>query len=488
MSSILQDVFLSFPSLGFRVAALRTLSVVLGVLFILNLIQKRAARRAAEKARGSLRENRAQLMEAAHTDYLTGLPNRVSFMEQLGKRMEQLPQGELMALADLDLDNFKDINDAYGHLYGDVAMEAVAERLRSCLQPGDLIGRVGGDEFILLFRKVEDRRDCERRMDELMEAFCRPYPVLQRELRISASAGAVIIPLDGCYTLQSAMRNLDAALLSAKESGKGICRFFDSSMEERMLKRMELQADLQRAIEENQFELYYQPQVCLETGRVTGFEALIRWNHPQKGLVLPSEFIPLAEECGLIVAIGKLVLRAACRQLKEWEQEGYHDILLAVNLSAKQFRDPQFLDSVCELIRESGIDPKNLELEITETIALDDVTYSIGMLERLKRLGISFSLDDFGTGYSSLNYLKRLPVNNLKIDKSFLDSVMESKSDQRIVETIIQLAQALELSVIAEGVEQEEQETFLKKVKCNKAQGYLYSRPVPGSAALTLLQ
>lgn len=516
MSSKLQNAILNFQLGKYYVSALIVLTGVLCVLLLVNIIQKRAAKKAEDKAKTKLRESYQDLRQAydevsttktelfekyqelkkskehmkvvAYTDYLTGLPNRVAFMDRLTEEMKKLPHGEIMALIDLDLDNFKGINDSLGHIAGDAAIDAVAGRLKANLSKDDLIGRVGGDEFIILLHRVSGRASCEQRVLDIVQLFKQPFQVLNNEIFLTASFGVVMVPLDGCITLQSAMRNLDTAMLSAKEHGKASYCFFDRSMESIMLKRMEMQADLLHALEDNQFELYYQPQVNLETGKISGFEALIRWNHPKKGIIMPADFIPLAEECGLIVAIGKKVLRYACKQLKEWEQSGYTDIILAVNLSAKQFRDPFFLDSIYEIIQESGINPHNLELEITETIALDDVDYSIQMLERLKKIGISFSLDDFGTGYSSLNYLKLLPVNNLKIDKSFLDSVMESHSDQRIVETIINLAQALNLAVIAEGVEEAAQEEFLKNMNCNKAQGYLYSRPVPGYMALSLLR
>ena len=461
------------------------LTAVLGIFLVISILRLRAAKCAESRAKQKLKET---IQTIISTDTLTGLPNRAAFMEQLEKAMMEQPQGELLAVLDFDIDNFKVVNDTLGLLYGDAAIEAVSKRVMNVLGAQDLLGKVGGDEFVLLLPSVPSRTACEQKVRELMRLFKKPFRVLDKEVVLSISLGAVIVPLEGCTTLQTTMQNLDVAVFQAKESGKNTYCFFDSLAGTAVKERMEMQADLVKAIEEDQFELYYQPQVSLRNKEMTGFEVLVRWNHPKKGLIMPSEFIPVAEESGLIVAIGKMILRNACRQLYEWEQEGHNDIMIAVNLSAKQFRDPFFINTVYDILNEYRINPKNLELEITETIALDNIEYSIRTIERLRQLGITFSLDDFGTGYSSLSYLKRLPVNNLKIDKSFLDSVMENYNDKRIIETIIHLAQVLNLAVIAEGVEQEEQETFLRNVNCNKAQGFLYSKPVTGKAATALLR
>jgi polar amino acid transport system substrate-binding protein len=276
-------------------------------------------------------------------------------------------------------------------------------------------------------------------------------------------------------------------MYAAKDNGKNTFSYFDNSINEKFMEKIQTQSDLRKALEHQELVVYYQPQIDLENDSIVGFEALVRWNHPTKGIVAPMEFIPLAEETGLIVPIGNWVLREACQQLKKWEDAGFDNLVMAVNISVRQFKDKELYNSVKDVIIETGINPKHLELEITESIALDDIEYSVATISKLKDIGVVFSLDDFGTGYCSMNYLKLLPVNNLKIDKSFLDTVLDSYSDQSIVKTIITLAQTLELVVIAEGVEKSEQELFLKNVKCDKAQGFLYSKPLPNENAEKLL-
>ncbi|MCR5823693.1 MAG: bifunctional diguanylate cyclase/phosphodiesterase [Lachnospiraceae bacterium] len=435
-----------------------------------------------------LRENKEKMKDVAYTDYLTKLPNRVAFMDKLENEVKNSYPKEYFTLIDLDLDDFKVINDTQGHLSGDAVICSVADRLRAAVGPNDYIGRVGGDEFILLFSRLKNREECEKKAVEIMHIFSVEHfkALDEKELSVSASMGVLVISRDNCPSVQTLTRNLDTALFVAKDSGKNTYRIFDSSLEQMMSNRVKLQADMREAIFNNQFELYYQPQINLDTNRVTSFEALIRWHHPQKGLLFPDEFIPVAEECGLIIEIGKIVLNKACKQLAEWHRAG-NKVMVAVNLSAKQFRDPFLIDYVMDMINEYGIDPRYLELEITETVAIDDFNYAVRTIEKLKQHGILFSLDDFGTGYSSLNYLKQLPVDNLKIDKSFMEAVTVDNEDRKIVEAIISLAQALNMIVVAEGVEENAQEEMLKRMNCNKAQGFLYSRPVPANVASLLL-
>jgi polar amino acid transport system substrate-binding protein len=435
-----------------------------------------------------LRENKEQMKEVAYTDYLTKLPNRVAFMDKLENEIKKNYPGEFFTVIDLDLDDFKVINDTMGHLNGDAVIASVADRLESVLGDEDFIGRVGGDEFIILFNRLLSRDECEKKAVEIMHIFSVEHfkAMDDKDVSVSASMGVLVVSRDNCPSLQALTRNLDTALLVAKDSGKNAYRIFDNPMEQMMSNRVKLQADMREAIMENQFELYYQPQVNLKTNKVASFEALIRWHHPQKGLLFPDEFIPVAEECGLIIELGKIVLNKACKQLAEWHKAG-NKVMIAVNLSAKQFRDPFLIDYVTDMISEYGIDPSYLELEITETVAIEDVNYAIRTIEKLKQFGILFSLDDFGTGYSSLNYLKKLPVDNLKIDKSFMEAVTIDNEDKKIVETIISLAQALNMLVVAEGVEEDAQEEMLRRMNCNKAQGFLYSRPVPANVASTLL-
>ncbi len=435
-----------------------------------------------------LRENKEQMKEVAYTDYLTKLPNRVAFMDKFENEIKKNYPGEFFTVIDLDLDDFKVINDTMGHLNGDAVIGSVADRLEAVLGNDDFIGRVGGDEFIILFNRLLSRDECEKKAVEIMHIFSVEHfkALDDKEVSVSASMGVLIVSRDNCPSLQTLTRNLDTALLVAKDSGKNAYRIFDNPMEQMMSNRVKLQGEMREAIMQNQFELYYQPQVNLKTNKVGSFEALIRWHHPQKGLLFPDEFIPVAEECGLIIELGKIVLNKACKQLAEWHKNG-NKVMIAVNLSAKQFRDPFLIDYVTDMINEYGIDPAYLELEITETVAIEDVNYAVKTIEKLKQFGILFSLDDFGTGYSSLNYLKKLPVDNLKIDKSFMEAVTVDNEDKKIVETIISLAQALNMLVVAEGVEEDAQEEMLRRMNCNKAQGFLYSRPVPANVASTLI-
>lgn len=484
-------------------------------IFIVNVKKRTKAERAAVLARQKLKESYKELEKAyeevtqtknalysryeelkiskekirkiAYTDYLTDLPNRVAFSEMLDSVMLTLRNDEVVALIDIDIDNFKNINDMLGHSFGDEMLIDVAHRLREALDENDYLARMSGDEFVILTQNIKDISSFEEKIKKIQKVFTYPFILSTKEFFITVSMGITFAPRDG-KTTQVLVKNVDSAMYIAKGNGKNTYCYFDDSINTRMMKKLEMLSELRKAIDNNEFLVHYQAQMDLETDRVVGFEALARWNHPTKGIVMPQEFIPVAEENGLIVAIGEKVLHEACRQLKEWEEDGFGDIIVAINLSARQFKDRDFLSMVYHVIEETKVDPKKLEFEITETIALDDIEYTIATILKLKELGITFSLDDFGTGYSSLNYLKRLPVNSLKIDKSFLDTILESKCDQKIVSTMIDLAKVLNIKVIAEGVELSEQEQFLKDANCNKAQGYFYSKPVPKDMACELLK
>lgn len=433
-----------------------------------------------------LKRSKEKVKKLAYTDYLTELPNRVAFTEMLDSIMMTLRNEEVIALMDVDIDNFKNINDTLGHSYGDELLIDVTHRLKQAIDENDYLARIGGDEFIILTQNIEDTGEYENKVKKIQKVFSYPFVLAMKEYSISVSIGITMAPKDG-KTTQVLIKNVDSAMYVAKDNGKNTFAYFNNSINEKLMEKIQTQSELRKAIEQNEFVVYYQPQVNLNTNNIVGFEALIRWNHPTKGIISPMEFIPLAEETGLIVPIGNWVLREACLQLKRWEEAGYNDLVMAVNISVRQFKDKELLNTVQEVIHDTDINPNRLELEITETIALEDIDYTVSTINKLKDLGIVFSLDDFGTGYSSMNYLKRLPVNNLKIDKSFLDTVLDSNNDQTIVKTIISLAQTLDLAVIAEGVEKNEQETFLKNVKCDKAQGYLYSKPLPKEEAEKLL-
>jgi len=434
-----------------------------------------------------LNKNKENMKKLAYTDYLTELPNRAAFTEMLDNVMLTLRNEEKIAIMDIDIDNFKNINDTLGHSYGDELLIDVTYRLKQALDENDYLARIGGDEFVVLTQNLMDTVSYEDKIKKILNIFSYPFVLSTKEYFVTVSIGVAYAPKDG-KTSQALIKNVDSAMYVAKANGKNTYAYFDQSFNQKLTEKIEIQSELRKALEKDEFILFYQAQMDLETKKVVGFEALIRWNHPTKGLVFPNEFIYVAEETGLIVPIGKWVLETACIQLKQWSVEGHPDIHMAVNLSARQFKDKDIVKMVYEAIEKTGINPEKLELEITETIALDDLEYTIATIKELRKIGVSFSLDDFGTGYSSMNYLKRLPVSNLKIDKSFLDTVMENQCDQKIIQTIITLARNLDLHVIAEGVERSEQEVFLKEANCNKAQGYLYSKPVPKDMAELFLR
>lgn len=480
--------------------------ILTGLLLIAAIVQNLRIRRAMRKNDESLLENyqslqtayetvtkeheelvehceeltksREKMQKTAYTDYLTGLPNRLGYSEYIDAELRHAEPGENIAIVDMDIDYFKFINESYGHSYGDDTLREVAKRLTHLSQErGAYLARIGGDEFVVVLRDFSSKEELENQIQQILRYLKEPFFIGEREFLLTVSAGVVIAPADG-NNYQRLTRNMDAAKFFAKTNGRDMYVFYDESLYKALVEKLELQNEIRKAIDDKDFEVYFQPQIDLATEQTIGFEALVRWNHPEKGVIFPSEFIPVAEESGLIVPLGEYVLRESCIRLKKWQDAGYTKQVLAVNLSARQFKDREFMQKVVNIIRETEINPKQLELEITESMALDDLDYAIQTLQKLKELGVSFALDDFGTGYSSLNYLKRLPVNQLKIDKSFMDKVLEDHSDQKIVETIIALAQALDLVVIAEGVERTEQADFLKSISCDKAQGYLYSKPV----------
>lgn len=433
-----------------------------------------------------LNKNKESIKKLAYSDYLTELPNRISFTEMLDNIMLTIRNEETIAIMDIDIDNFKNINDSLGHSYGDELLIDVTYRLKQVLDENDYLARIGGDEFIILTQNLQDTVTYEEKIKKIKNVFSYPFVLSTKEYFVTVSIGIAFAPKDG-KTSQTLIKNVDSAMYVAKANGKNTHAYFDYSFNQKLTEKIEIQSELRKAIEREEFVLFYQAQMNLETKQVVGFEALVRWDHPKKGLIYPDDFIYLAEETGLIIPIGKWVLRTAGYQLKQWSEE-YPAITMAVNLSARQFKDRDLVKLVYDVIEETRINPKNLELEITETIALDDIEYTIATIQELRKIGVNFSLDDFGTGYSSMNYLKRLPVSNLKIDKSFLNTVMEDRCDQKIVQTIITLARNLDLYVIAEGVESSDQELFLKEANCDKAQGFLYSKPVPKDRALQFLK
>jgi diguanylate cyclase (GGDEF)-like protein len=387
----------------------------------------------------------------------------------------------------MDLDNFKAINDSLGHEMGDLLLVVVAERLRHCLRSEDTLARFGGDEFVVLIEDVEAPQGAVRVADRILECLREPFVVAGRELFLRASIG---IALGTAHTKspEDLLRDADTAMYEAKEKGSGY-RAFDPAMYERAVGRLEMENELRRAIEADEFVIHYQPIVSLQTGKVRGVEALVRWNHPERGLLDPSEFMAVAEQSGIVVPMGEGVLQEACRQAKKWKEEHPHipPLVMSVNLSVRQLQRPDIAKMVERVLKITGLQSRYLSLDITETVYIKALTGNTQALDELKRMGVYISIDDFGTGYSSLAYLKRLPANALKVDKSFVKWLGEDVEDTAIVRMIIELAHTLGMEIIAEGVESEAQATLLKEMGCDLAQGFHYSKPLPPEVATRFL-
>jgi diguanylate cyclase (GGDEF)-like protein/PAS domain S-box-containing protein len=434
-----------------------------------------------------LRENEKRLNHLAFHDSLTGLPNRLLFHSRLQQAM-LLAQREKsqVGLLFLDLDRFKNVNDSLGHQTGDELLRKVAMRLRECTGQSDTIARLGGDEFVIIVQGPKGIRDLATVAKKILRHLPRPIQVEDETLYPAASIGIAMYPEDG-NDVQELMKNADAALYRAKEQGRNTYQFYKQGMNARAYELLLLEGSLRHALEQQQFVLHYQPQINLRTRRVAGFEALLRWQHPRRGVIAPSDFIPLAEETGLIVPIGEWVLRTACRQGKAWQHMGLRPLRMAVNISPLQFREKHFVETVETILQETRLPPGCLELEITENLLMENAEGSVGMLQRLKELGLTLAIDDFGTGFSSLSYLQKFPIEKLKIDRSFLQHIGSSGSDSRLAAGIIALAQSMDLEVNAEGIENDAQLAFLLQRRCHQGQGYLFSRPLTAQKATAFL-
>ncbi|GAX90648.1 GGDEF domain-containing protein [Effusibacillus lacus] len=422
-----------------------------------------------------------RIVYQAHHDTLTGLPNRTFFQNLTSQLDHAKQQNQMLAVLIIDLDRFKGINESLGHSAGDRLLQGVAERLKSCVRDGDIVARLGGDEFALLLTQITSEKDVVRRVRHIAEVFKEPLICGSEEIFTSMSMGISLYPADG-KDMEELLKNADTALYRARELGGGHYQFYTPEMNSKAFERLALETDLRKALDRQEFVLYYQPKVDMQTGQIVGMETLIRWEHPDLGTVSPAEFISLAEETGLIIPIGEWVLHTACKQNKAWQQAGFSPLRVAVNLSARQFRQTDLVATVARVLHETGLDPEYLELEITESIALENADRTIATLNELRTLGVRISIDDFGTGYSSLSYLKKFPIDTLKIDRSFVREIDTNLSDAAIVTAIITLAHSLNLKVVAEGVETPVQQAFLLKQKCDEMQGYLFSRPVPVSS------
>jgi diguanylate cyclase (GGDEF)-like protein/PAS domain S-box-containing protein len=435
-------------------------------------------------------QSRAMALKMSHLarhDFLTGLPNRVLLTERLEQAIGLGHRHrKQVALLFLDLDYFKHINDSLGHALGDQLLQSVAERLSTCVRTTDTVCRQGGDEFVILLAEIERPQDAAHVAEKLLSAFVVPHPIGGHELHVTLSIGISVYPDDG-VNVDTVMQNADTAMYHAKAGGRNNYRFFRADMNTNAVRRLFVEGSLRRALKQGEFLLHYQPQMDLASGAMTGTEALIRWLDPDLGLVLPKQFVPIAEESGLIVPIGRWVLREACRQVKAWLDAGLRVVPVAVNISAVEFRHKNFLEGVALILKETGLAPGYLELELTESILMHDAESSVAVLEALKAMGVQLSIDDFGTGYSSLSYLKRFPIDTLKIDQSFVRGIAIDANDATIVSAMIGMGKNLKQRVIAEGMETQEQLAFLRTLQCAEGQGFLFSHPLPAEDFARLL-
>ena len=428
-----------------------------------------------------IKESQAQLERLAHHDALTGLPNRLLFHARLEHALERARrEGSLVAILCFDLDHFKNINDSLGHPAGDRLLQVVTERLLDTVRKEDTVARFGGDEFTVLLEELQEPKGAGIVAEKALNVLAEPFDLDGHEAYVSGSVGISLFPDDG-RDVTTLLKNADSALYRAKEHGGSSYHFYTKDLTTAAFKRLALESSLRRAMEREEFMLYYQPQMAVNDGHVVGAEALLRWQHPELGLVLPAEFIPMAETTGLIVKLGEWVMNAACTQAKAWQKEGLPPLRIAINVSSVQVTRGEIIATVDRVLHETGLDPQYMELEITEGLIMQQTHQTIAILDDLKARGVMLAIDDFGTGYSSLSYLKRLPLHRLKIDRSFVCEIPDDAEDMAITRAVIALGNSLQLVVVAEGVENETQLEFLRSNGCDEAQGYLYSAPVPAA-------
>ena len=429
-----------------------------------------------------------QIAHSAEHDFLTGLPNRMLLNDRISQAIAlAMRHHQQVAVLFLDLDGFKHINDSLGHSIGDKLLQSIAARLVDCVRGSDTVSRQGGDEFVVLFADMQTPSDAAVMAGRMLRAVAEPHSIDRHDLHVTTSIGASIYPDDG-LDAETLIRNADTAMYQAKENGRQSYQFFKPSMNARAVERQSIEESLRRALERHEFALHYQPKINLGTGAITGAEALIRWTHPTRGPISPAQFIPVAEDCGLILPIGNWVLRQACQQSQAWVDAGLPAVTMAVNVSAMEFRDENFLQGLFEILRETGLNPRDLELELTESVLMKHVDSTAGVLQVLRKIGVQVAIDDFGTGYSSLSYLRKFPIDALKIDQSFVQHIPIGADDAVIVTAVISMARSLKLRVVAEGVETQEELDFLKAHQCDEAQGHYFSRAVPAEQFATLLR
>lgn len=448
-----------------------------------RLLQEK--QRYKEQLEDLLRERTAQVNQLSFYDACTDLPNRFLFEDRLSQALGAAQETHIIAVVFLTLDQFKKVNDTFGHDRGDLLLSLTAARLKEVVSDRETVARFGNDEFALLLTQIADPHDVTDLVDRIVESMKVPFDIEGNEVFATLSAGVTFFPEHG-KDKQTLLKNAGTALYRAKRAGGNNHKFYSRDMHERASKRLRLESNLRRALENDEFVLVYQPRVAIDTQKITGVEALIRWEHPELGLISPAEFIPLAEDTGLIIPIGEWVLREACEQNRKWQAQGFEPFRVAVNLSARQFQQPDISRVVVRALEAARISPQHLELELTESSIMNNVDFAVKVLTDLKQMGVEITVDDFGTGFSSLSYLKRLPIGALKIDQSFVRDSTTDPDDAALVMAVVTLGHNMRLKVIAEGVETEEQLRFLNLLRCDEVQGYLFSRPVPADDLLQM--
>jgi diguanylate cyclase (GGDEF)-like protein/PAS domain S-box-containing protein len=434
------------------------------------------------------RATASMIAHAAQHDVLTGLPNRLLLNDRIDRAIISARASAMqVAVLFLDLDGFKYINDSLGHSIGDKLLQSIAVRLVNCVRNTDTVSRQGGDEFVVLLSEVKEPHAAAAIAAKILKEISNPHSIDRHELQVTASIGVSAYPEDGTNA-ETLIKNADTAMYQAKENGRQGFRFFTPAMNTRAVERQSIEASLRRALERDEFTLHYQPKICLGTGAIVGAEALIRWMHPVRGMVPPAQFIPIAEDCGLILPIGKWVLRQACEQARLWVDAGHPGIGIAVNVSGAELREDGFLEDLFAILEQTRLDPGLLELELTESVLMRRVDSTVKLLATLRERGIHVAVDDFGTGYSSLSYLRIFPLDVLKIDQSFVRQIAINDSDAAIVTAVINMARNLNLRVVAEGVETREELDFLRAHQCDEAQGYYFSKPIPADKFMGLLK
>lgn len=419
------------------------------------------------------------LYNLAHFDQLTGLPNRLLFNDRLEQGCHNAQRNhKMLALVFVDLDRFKYINDTMGHSFGDRLLLGVAERISACVRQSDTVARLGGDEFVLILQNLESEDDAYNLLTSIIDKLREPIPIFQREIHITASLGMAFFPKHD-QSIDGLIRKADAAMYDVKERGRNAFMVYTPALEHGKAQRMSVETQLRMALNNDELSLYYQPQIQLSELRVIGVEALLRWQHPQLGNVLPKTFIPIAEETGLIISIGEWVLREACRQHLSWIEQGLPAMRMAVNISGVQFKQREFCGLVKRIIEDYGIDPQYLELELTESVVMTHAEYAVQTLMDLRALGVKLAIDDFGTGYSSLSYLRKFPLDRIKIDQSFIRHIKNTPANEAIVRAIIALGESLGLETVAEGVESSEELACVTSHHCHEVQGYHFAKPLP---------